>query len=52
MPAAMCQLTFSDAECLRKRTCRELFLSQMGQVIPWRALLDLIAPHYPFRVFN
>ena len=43
------QLTFGDAEDLgqRKRTRRELFLEEMGQVVPWKALLVLIEPHYP-----
>ncbi|KAB7768876.1 IS5 family transposase [Xanthomonas maliensis] len=43
------QLTFGDAEDLgqRKRTRRELFLEEMEQVVPWKALLALIEPHYP-----
>ena len=43
------QLTFGDAEGLgqRKRTRREIFLAEMDQVVPWKALLKLIAPHYP-----
>lgn len=43
------QLTFGDAEGLgqRKRTRREVFLAEMDQVVPWAALLKLIAPHYP-----
>ena len=43
------QLTFGDAEDLgqRKQTRRELFLTQMDRVVPWQALLKLIAPHYP-----
>ena len=43
------QLTFGDAEGLgqRKRTRKEIFLAQMEQVVPWNALLKLIAPHYP-----
>lgn len=43
------QLTFGDAEGLgqRKRTRREVFLAEMDQVVPWTALLKLIAPHYP-----
>lgn len=43
------QLTFGDAEGLgqRKRTRREVFLAEMEQVVPWTALLALIAPHYP-----
>lgn len=43
------QLTFGDAEDLgqRKQTRREVFLGQMDQVVPWKALLSLIEPHYP-----
>ena len=43
------QLTFGDAEDIgqRKRTRREVFLSEMDQVVPWAALLALIEPHYP-----
>lgn len=43
------QLTFGDAEGLgkRKRTRREIFLADMDQVVPWKALLALIEPHYP-----
>lgn len=43
------QLTFGDAEDLgqRKRTRREVFLTEMEQVVPWKALLALIEPHYP-----
>lgn len=43
------QLTFGDAEGMgkRKRTRREVFLAQMEQVVPWKALLALIEPHYP-----
>jgi len=43
------QLTFGDAEDLgqRKQTRREVFLAEMDQVVPWRALLALIEPHYP-----
>lgn len=41
------QLSFGDAEGLegRKRTRREVFLAQMEQVVPWKALLALIEPH-------
>lgn len=31
----------------KKRTRREQFLDEMNAVIPWAALLKLIAPHYP-----
>lgn len=43
------QLTFGDAEGpgQRKRTRREVFLDEMEQVVPWKALLALIEPHYP-----
>ncbi|SYZ51456.1 IS5/IS1182 family transposase [Xanthomonas arboricola pv. juglandis] len=43
------QLTFGDAEYdgKRKRTRREVFLAEMDQVVPWKALLALIEPHYP-----
>jgi len=43
------QLSFGDAEEMgkRKRPRRESFLSEMEQVVPWSALLAVIAPHYP-----
>ena len=43
------QLSFGDAEGLgqRKRTRREVFLAEMEQVVPWKALLALIEPYYP-----
>lgn len=31
----------------KKQTRREQFLGEMNAVIPWAALLQLIAPHYP-----
>jgi len=31
----------------KKRTRRELFLSEMDTVVPWSLLLGLIEPHYP-----
>jgi IS5 family transposase len=45
----MTQLSFSDAEHAgkRKRTRREVFLEEMERVVPWSALLSLVAPHYP-----
>lgn len=45
----MNQLTFGDAEYLgkRKRTRREVFLSEMEQVIPWESLQAAIEPVYP-----
>ena len=30
-----------------KKTRREVFLEEMEQVVPWRALCALIEPHYP-----
>lgn len=43
------QLTFGGAENLgqREQTRQEVFLGQMDVVVPWRALLSLIEPHYP-----
>jgi len=45
----MSQISFSDAEYAgkRKKTRREVFLDEMELVVPWKALLDLIEPHYP-----
>ena len=45
----MGQISFSDAEYAgkRRKTRREVFLEEMEQVVPWRALLVLIEPHYP-----
>jgi IS5 family transposase len=42
-------LGFCDYEQSRakKRTKRERFLSKMEAVVPWKALIDLIEPHYP-----
>ena len=31
----------------KKQTRRELFLAEMDEVVPWRRLMSLIAPHYP-----
>lgn len=43
------QRTFADLAWAGKKkvTRRERFLAEMDAVIPWRALLGLIAPHYP-----
>ena len=43
------QLTFGDAEDLgeRKQTRREVFLAGLDHVVPWKALLRQIEPHYP-----
>lgn len=30
-----------------KKTRKQVFLEQMEQVVPWTALVELIAPHYP-----
>ena len=45
----MSQISFSDAEYAgkRKKTRREVFLEEMEQVVPWKALLKVIEPHYP-----
>jgi len=45
----MGQISFSDAEYAgkRKKTRREVFLEEMEVVVPWKALLGLIEPHYP-----
>jgi len=45
----MKQMTFADAEYAgkRKQTRNELFLIEMDQVVPWKALIALIEPHYP-----
>ncbi len=43
------QFGFGDYEqsTAKKRTKRERFLSEMEAVVPWKALVDLIEPHYP-----
>jgi hypothetical protein len=43
------QLGFGDYEqtTAKKRTRRERFLAEMEVVVPWKALIDLIEPHYP-----
>jgi transposase, IS5 family len=45
----MNQLSFADAEYAgkRKKTRREVFLEEMEQVVPWKALLKVIEPFYP-----
>ena len=45
----MKQMTFADAEYAgkRKQTHKELFLTEMDQVVPWKGLVALIEPHYP-----
>jgi IS5 family transposase len=43
------QFGFGDYEksTAKKRTRRERFLGEMEAVVPWKALIDLIEPHYP-----
>ncbi len=45
----MSQISFADAEYAgkRKKTRREIFLEEMELVVPWKALVKLIAPFYP-----
>ena len=45
----MKQLSFSDAEygVKRKRTRREVFLTEMQRAVPWSELEARIEPHYP-----
>ena len=45
----MSQVSFADGEYVgkRKKTGREVFLDEMEVVVPWKALLGLIEPHYP-----
>jgi IS5 family transposase len=45
----MSQISFADAEQAgkRKTTRREIFLAEMELVVPWKALLKIIEPHYP-----
>ena len=45
----MNQISFSDVEYAgkRKKSRREVFLDEMEVVVPWKALLGLIKPHYP-----
>ena len=30
-----------------KKTCKREFLFEMNRVVPWAALVELIAPYYP-----
>ena len=43
------QLTFADSEFnqKRRRTRKEIFLSRMDKLIPWKRLESIIEPHYP-----
>ena len=45
----MDQPTFADLEFQNKKrkTRREVFLEQLGSLIPWRRLEERIRPHYP-----
>ncbi len=45
----MSQISFSDAEYAgkRKKTRREVFLEEMEQIVPWKALLKVLEPFYP-----
>jgi IS5 family transposase len=45
----MNQMSFGDAEyaAKKKRTRREIFLAEMEQVVPWKALVKLLEPFYP-----
>lgn len=42
-------MAFVDIEYAgkRKQTRKELFLTEMDQVVPWKGLIVLIEPHYP-----
>ena len=43
------QLTFADSAFnqKRRRTRKEIFLSRMDKLIPWKRLESIIEPHYP-----
>ncbi|MFZ2311446.1 MAG: IS5/IS1182 family transposase, partial [Methylobacter sp.] len=43
------QTSFADLEyhCKNRQTRRELFLTEMEQVVPWPSLLAQIEPYYP-----
>jgi transposase, IS5 family len=45
----MSQISFADAEHAgkKKKTRREVFLAEMEQVVPWKALIAVIEPFYP-----
>ena len=45
----MKQITFADAEYAgkRKQTRKELILIEMGRVVPWKGLIELINPYSP-----
>jgi transposase, IS5 family len=46
---AMDQLSFPslDFAAKKKRTRRDVFLTEMAAVVPWAALEAVIEPHYP-----
>ena len=48
------QFGFGDYEqsTAKKRTKRERFLAEMEAVVPWKALVELIEPHYPKSTSN
>lgn len=43
------QQNFTDLEYNNRRrtTKREIFLEKMDRILPWRAWVELVAPHYP-----
>jgi len=43
------QLSFAslDFAAKKKRTKRDVFLAEMGRIVPWAKLEAVIAPHYP-----
>jgi IS5 family transposase len=43
------QLGYGDNEqtTAKKRTRGERFLAELEAVVPWKALIDQIEPHYP-----
>ncbi|MBL8298360.1 MAG: hypothetical protein JNN30_08440 [Rhodanobacteraceae bacterium] len=45
----MNQLTFGEADLASKgkNACKEWFLADMEQVVPWQSLMRLIEPAYP-----
>jgi IS5 family transposase len=47
--ASMKQTSFASLEYAgkKRKTRREKFLGEMERVVPWKALLALIEPHYP-----
>jgi IS5 family transposase len=47
----MGQLSFAslDFAAKKKRTKRDVFLSEMAAVVPWGALEGVMEPHYPKR---